>query len=387
MKKILFFVIFFSINPLCAENNNLKKECITDVVKIDFNFSGTGNVSCKIIDSRYIKIFIKPELDDSINPSPWFSFRKSKHSESIKVELDYMDYSHRYYPKVSTDKINWKSIDKSSISLSKKDKAIAIDFPPSVQQEYIASQELVTESWYYDWYDKLEGSGKVKAEVIGFSVLRKPIIMFSVEGDTKNPYILIIGRQHPPEVTGVFAIKSFINELISSNELSENFLSQYNVIFIPLMNPDGVENGYWRYNENKKDLNRDWGKFSQPETIAVNEQLNKFITNRRLILFIDFHSTYKNIFYISDTFNSSIKKEFLKYWLDDSSADLLNLGYDYLIINSKAIKNGVAKNYIHNKFKVPSLTYEVSDTENRNKIKKSSSILAKKMMENLLKLD
>jgi predicted deacylase len=298
-----------------------------------------------------------------------------------------MDYSHRYYPKVSTDKILWKSIDKSSISLSKKDKVIVIDFPPSVRQEYIASQELVTEIWYYDWYDKLEGSGKVKAEVIGFSVLRKPIIMFSVEGDTKNPYILIIGRQHPPEVTGVFAIKSFINELISNNELSENFLSQYNVIFIPLMNPDGVENGYWRYNENKKDLNRDWGKFSQPETIAVNQQLNKFVTNRRLILFIDFHSTYKNIFYISDTFNSSIKKEFLKYWLDDSSADLLNLGYDYLIINSKAIKNGVAKNYIHNKFKVPSVTYEVSDTENRDKIKKSSSILAKKMMENLLKLD
>jgi len=387
MKKILFFIIFFSINPLCAENNNLKKECITDVVKIDFNFSGTGNVSCKIINSRYIKIIIKPELDDSINPSPWFSFRKSKHSESIKVELDYMDYSHRYYPKVSTDKILWKSIDKSSISLSKKDKVIVIDFPPSVRQEYIASQELVTEIWYYDWYDKLEGSGKVKAEVIGFSVLRKPIIMLSVEGDTKNPYILIIGRQHPPEVTGVFAIKSFINELISNNELSENFLSQYNVIFIPLMNPDGVENGYWRYNENKKDLNRDWGKFSQPETIAVNQQLNKFVTNRRLILFIDFHSTYKNIFYISDTFNSSIKKEFLKYWLDDSSADLLNLGYDYLIINSKDIKNGVAKNYIHNKFKVPSVTYEVSDTENRDKIKKSSSILAKKMMENLLKLD
>ena len=70
--------------------------------------------------------------------------------------------------------------------------------------------------------------------------------MFFVEENTNNPYILILGRQHPPEVTSAIAIKSFVNELISKNDLSESFLDNYNIIFVPLMNPDGVENGYWR---------------------------------------------------------------------------------------------------------------------------------------------
>ena len=39
------------------------------------------------------------------------------------------------------------------------------------------------------------------------------------------------------------------------------------------MNPDGVENGFWRYNYNKKDLNRDWDNFFQPETNSVKNFL------------------------------------------------------------------------------------------------------------------
>ena len=76
MKKIPFLIIFFFISPLFASNITTNKECSTDTVKIDFSFSGSGNLSCEVIKSDYIKIFINPELDDSINPSPWFAFRK-----------------------------------------------------------------------------------------------------------------------------------------------------------------------------------------------------------------------------------------------------------------------------------------------------------------------
>ena len=46
MKKIPFFIIFFFISPLFASNITTNKECSTDTVKIDFNFSGSGNLSC-----------------------------------------------------------------------------------------------------------------------------------------------------------------------------------------------------------------------------------------------------------------------------------------------------------------------------------------------------
>ena len=385
MKKIPFFIIFFFISPLFASNITTNKECSTDTVKIDFNFSGSGNLSCEVIKSDYIKIFINPELDDSINPSPWFAFRKSEHSKSIKLALDYKNYHHRYHPKISIDKKSWNKIDEANISKKENGKIVVIDFLPSSQKNYVASQELITNFWYNKWYNELENSGRVRREVIGFSVLKNPIPMFFVEKNINNPYILILGRQHPPEVTGAFAMRGFINQLLNKNSLSDSFLKNYNILFVPLMNPDGVMNGYWRYNENKKDLNRDWGIFIQPETDAVNKKLTE-LKNKKLALFIDFHSTFKNLFYISDIAEESPMKNFLEDWLLGSRKSLSAANYKYEIINSLNKDNGVSKNYIYNKYKIPSVTYEVSDNEDRDVIQQSSSILAINLMELLLKV-
>ena len=385
MKKIPFFIIFFFISPLFASNITTNKECSTDTVKIDFSFSGSGNLSCEVIKSDYIKIFINPELDDSINPSPWFAFRKSEHSKSIKLELDYKNYHHRYHPKISIDKKSWNKIDEANISKKENGKIIVIDFSPSSQKNYVASQELITNFWYNKWYNELENSGRVRREIIGFSVLKNPIPMFFVEKNINNPYILILGRQHPPEVTGAFAMRGFINQLLNKNSLSDSFLKNYNILFVPLLNPDGVMNGYWRYNENKKDLNRDWGIFIQPETDAVNKKLTE-LKNKKLALFIDFHSTFKNLFYISDIAEESPMKNFLEGWLLGSRKSLSEANYKYEIINSLNKDNGVSKNYIYNKYKIPSVTYEVSDNEDRDVIQQSSSILAINLMELLLKV-
>ena len=386
MRKILFFIIIFFISPLFASNPDKNKECSSDIVKIEFNFPGAGSLSCEVIKSDYIKIYINPEIDDSINPSPWFAIRKSEHSKSIKLELDYKNYKHRYYPKLSKNKKKWTKIDEIFISKKEDGKIVIIDFLPSNQKEYVASQELITDFWYDEWYNELESSGRVKREIIGFSVLRNPIHMFFAEKNTNNPYILVLGRQHPPEVTGALAMKSFINELLTENFLTDSFLDRYNILFVPLMNPDGVMNGFWRYNANKKDLNRDWGNFTQPETDAVYKKLIK-LSNKKLVLFIDFHSTFKNIFYISDVLEDSSMKHFLRDWLGDSRDSLSEINYSYEIINSLNKDNSVSKNYIYNKYKIPSVTYEVSDNENRNIIQQSSSVLAKNLMKLLLKIE
>jgi|TARA_B110000459_G_scaffold41364_1_gene44969 predicted deacylase len=384
MKRILFFIIFFLSNPLHAENPVLNKQCLTSIVLVDFDFPGAGNLSCEIINSQHIKLFINSETDDSINPSPWFAIRKSKHSENIKIELDYGNYNYRYNPKISSDNKAWDNLNMLNILKKNNDKILVIDFLPSNKKQYIASQEIITQSWYYNWFNELKETGKVRSETIGFSVLKKPITMFFIETDIKNPYIIILGRQHPPEVTGAFALKGFIDQLVSPSQLSQNFLNQYNIIFVPLMNPDGVDNGHWRYNVNKIDLNRDWGTFSQPETIAVNEKLIRLTANSKLALFIDFHSTYNNIFYISENLSNNLSKFSLENWINNSSSGLLGIGYNFQLINSSNKDNGVSKNYIYNKYNIPSMTYEVSDSEDRKKIKQSSSILATELMKFLV---
>ena len=66
MKRIFFFIIFFLSNLLHAENLVLSKQCLTTVVQVDFDFPGAGNLSCEIINSQHIKLFINSETDDCI---------------------------------------------------------------------------------------------------------------------------------------------------------------------------------------------------------------------------------------------------------------------------------------------------------------------------------
>ena len=384
MRVFLFLSLFFVCEYAFASIKQDSQKCTTDLVTIDFNFSGGGNSVCEVISSDHIKILVKPESKDSINPSPWYAFRKSKHIKKILLELDYGEYEHRYFPKIKKINSGWERLNKSDILIKNDGKNVFINFYPSKEDQYISSQELTTEDWYEDWYKILKKSKLLKSRIIGYSVQNRPIKAFFSNENINNPYIFILGRQHPPEVSSVFAIKSFVNELIGNINLSEEFLSKYNIFFVPLMNPDGVENGFWRYNYNKKDLNRDWDNFFQPETYSVKNFLDNLKNRNQPILYIDFHSTYKNIFYISDAQLTNSQPSFLLNWLEKSRLELSKIGYNFSIKESYTKSNKVSKNYFHNKYNIPSMTYEVSDTEERSKITKSSKILARNLLTILL---
>ena len=384
MRIFLFLLLFFFSNNIHASNIQNNKECITKYVTIDFNFSGAGNLTCEVISSDHIKISVVPESKESINPSPWYAFRKSKDTKKILVELSYGEYEHRYFPKIKKTNGNWEKINERDILIKNDGKNVLINLYPSKESQYISSQELITEDWYEDWYVTLKENNFLRSKIVGYSVQNRPIKAFFSNENINNPYIFILGRQHPPEVSSVFAIKSFVNELIGNINLSEEFLSKYNIFFVPLMNPDGVENGFWRYNYNKKDLNRDWDNFFQPETNSVKNFLDNLKNRNQPILYIDFHSTYKNIFYISDAQLTNSHPNFLLNWLEKSRLELSKIGYNFSIKESYTKSNKVSKNYFHNKYNIPSMTYEVSDTEERSKITKSSKILARNLLTILL---
>ena len=353
MRIFLFLLLCFFSNDILASNIQNNKECITEHVTIDFNFSGAGNSTCEVISSDHIRITVVPESKESINPSPWYAFRKSKNTKKILVELSYGEYEHRYFPKIKKTNGNWEKINERDILIKNDGKNVLINLYPTKESKYISSQN-------------------------------RPIKSFFSNQNINNPYIFILGRQHPPEVSSVFAIKGFVNELIGNINLSEEFLSKYNIFFVPLMNPDGVENGFWRYNYNKKDLNRDWDNFFQPETNSVKNFLDNLKNRNQPILYIDFHSTYKNIFYISDAQLTNSYPNFLLNWLEKSRLELSKIGYNFSIKESYTKSNKVSKNYFHNKYNIPSMTYEVSDTEERSKITKSSKILARNLITILL---
>ncbi|MGK0378530.1 MAG: murein tripeptide amidase MpaA [Patiriisocius sp.] len=78
----------------------------------------------------------------------------------------------------------------------------------------------------------------------------------------------------------------------------------------------GVDLGHWRHNAGGVDTNRDWSKYNQPEI----RQVVQFITKAskkdkgKIILRLDFHSTYEDVFYINKTRKSTTLPNFIEDW-------------------------------------------------------------------------
>ena len=367
---ILVILLFTALN---ATPSN----CETEIFKIDREFLSSNFSKCEVLEENSIRLYLSPEDNSVINPSPWFAFRKSAHKEAIYVELLYEKFEHRYHPKVSNDLINWKKIEMDNIKIEDSGKKVILTFKANSNYTYISAQEILSSAWYETWYKIIRDIKNVTISELGSTSGGRSINKVLIGNDLENPYILLIGRQHPPEITGAFALKAFIEQILDDNALSNDFLSNYNIISYPLVNPDGVDLGHWRHNLRKKDLNRDWGFFSQIETSIIYDDIRKILNDNKIVLMIDFHSTFENIFYIQDE-SETAGYNFAQVWLLKNLSDKSN--YKFTIQPTKNVNNGVAKNYFNSLYGIPAITFEVGDNTDRETIINSSKNLADSMM-------
>ena len=121
-----------------------------------------------------------------------------------------------------------------------------------------------------------------------------------------------------PEVTGYFAFKAFMEELLKDTSISNDFIDRYHVLAFPLVNPDGVDLGHWRHNAGGVDTNRDWGKYRQPEIKAIVRYIHTVLRKEKaqLVLGLDFHSTWYDVFYTNVERKATPFPNFLDDWFN-----------------------------------------------------------------------
>ncbi len=383
---------------------------ITVQLKKTYHFNNTGlhvsnefegarlNDFYQVNDSVYTAL-IFPE-NAPINNSAWYAFKIwADEQQDITLNLFYDEGTHRYIPKISNDGIEWTAFDTTLIEIDTSKKFASLKLSIDQDTLWFSAQELITSSVYERWEDGIAGLPYVDKKIIGASSEGKSINKLIIsESSNSNNYLIIIGRQHPPEVTGFFALKSFVETIVGSSEISGEFRKRFNVVVIPLVNPDGVDNGHWRHNIHGVDLNRDWVNFNQPEPTVIKDEVNKIVsTGGNIIFYIDFHSTQKDVFYIlsvestidensteSDRRKAEENYSLMKEWLTNLQNKLPD--YHVTIIDTLSkISSPTSDRWIQKTFNAPAVTYETGDETNRELIKKVAEAAAEELMRLLLK--
>jgi hypothetical protein len=320
--------------------------------------------------------------NEPINNSPWYAFRVTADvPQTLTIHLTYAGGSHRYQPKISVDGANWQRLAADRVTRDKGSATLRIDTGPD--GVWIAAQEMVGAGPLNDWIDQLAELPDVEVSEIGRSVGDRPIRQLTISPGDPEFAVAIIGRQHPPEITGSLALMEFVQTIVGPGQLAERFRETFETAVIPLVNPDGVAAGNWRHNLHGVDLNRDWGPFRQPETRAVRDAILQYRDEDapRLAFFLDFHSTHHDVFYVQTGDQPVWPDRFSQRWLDTLAERLP----EYRVRQEpSSADRPLSKVWARQTMQVPAVIYEVGDTTDRELIRRVARTAAQTMMRMLL---
>ncbi len=355
--------------------------CETPAFSVIDGFSGARRGTCTVLAENHVRLDILPESTGKINDSPWYAFKLSAISPvTATISLRYHGGHHRYWPKVSEDGLHWSRLDPQYVVSSADGQSAEFEIELTSDPVWMAGQELITPVIYDVWNRKTAKAADLPITILGNSTASLPINAFDSNAESKE-VLFLVGRQHPPEISGAFAFFGFTETILGDSDLARQFRARYRVIAIPLLNPDGVVGGNWRHNLGDVDLNRDWGPFTQPETQLIADLLEDLDAgDSKLRVFIDFHSTKENVFYALP--DVTHPPEFIATWLDRARARTPD--YPFELTQGPASSMAIAKNYIYERYGIPAVTFEVGDETDRNVTRAAAKVFAEELMQLML---
>ncbi|WP_419211380.1 M14 family zinc carboxypeptidase [Maribacter sp. X9] len=330
-----------------------------------------------------------------VNVSPWYAFKVwSINPRTITIKMTYQDSRSRYYPKISTDGEHFKPLDSvnfhpinvgiGTFGINAAPEFVEIEVKVSKEPTYITAQELYGSTRVKKWVDSLSNKPFITTYEIGKSRENRAMNLMQVSTKVHKKAIMVISRQHPPEVTGFLAMKSFVETLTGDSQKARTFRDKYDLFVVPLMNPDGVDNGNWRHNMGGIDLNRDWQDFNQPETKSVRDFLiKKEAEGYEFVFGADFHSTWDDIYYPIDSTIIGEKGDIVFDWIKNIS-NRLPQKQTNVKPSAEIRPTMVSRNYFYVNHGMPAIVFELGDNTPRDFLKLKGQVAAEELMDLLL---
>lgn len=368
----------------CSPEKHDGRWSFEDGVVFEANFPRARLSDCSVIGPGEYGLVIRPE-NLPVNDSPWFAFKVSSAKVMpLLVRLRCQGGNLRYRPKISLDGRQWVMLPAEAYEEGPAKNECTLRLEAGPNSLWVAAQEMVSTAEMMAWARTLERLPFVTYSQFGQSIGGRPLFRLDLGRADAARHVSIIGRQHPPETTGSLALMRFVEELAGDTELARSFRQEFHVLVMPLLNPDGVDAGHWRHNLGHVDLNRDWASFAQPETKAASEQITALSKQGRLFLHLDFHSTFKDVFYTQPDDKPSSPAGFTARWLEG----LQKRVPEYPINRSASPTPTLTTStyWAHHTFGIPSITYEIGDNTDRSLLKRVAAEAAQEMMGLLLEM-
>ncbi|UCE65027.1 MAG: succinylglutamate desuccinylase/aspartoacylase family protein, partial [Candidatus Zixiibacteriota bacterium] len=152
------------------------------------------------------------------------------------------------------------------------------------------------------YLDSLESAPYVDRPTLGYSPHNRPIDMISITNGDIPPghkkIAWLVSRQHCMESGPTYLLIGLIDKILDNSDFSRRFRNDIEIHIVPIVNVDGVAEGYSRHNTQGLNLNREWNPNIQSEPLevrAVHSAIDSFITSGRSIdFFMDLHSAPDN---------------------------------------------------------------------------------------------
>ncbi len=320
-----------------------------------------------------------------VNASAWFAFQIwSNEKKTIELSVKYTHHKHRYIPKLSTDGRQWFSYE-DQVELNSDSTIATFSLKLNDEPLWVAAQEVISSQKTYDWVDKhVAAKSFLTKKSVGKTALNRDVYVVSSEREETSQSVMLIARQHPPEVPGgSIAFKAFFEEVMSNGIIADDFREKFNIYVFPLLNPDGADLGNWRHNAKGVDLNRDWIDFTQPETQVARDFAKDKVAEGKIITFgVDFHTSYNGpyLLILDSTNEAASKTRIIPRWIESIDVDSLEMG-DY---RRRSQELPYCYNWFFNSFGSEAVTYEEGDEIDRETIRLRARLYANRWMESML---
>lgn len=355
-------------------------------------FAGARLNGVRRLEANIYEVKIEAE-NEPINSSPWYAFRvQAERSQDVVVRMRYPgNVRHRYFPKMSRDRKQWQPLDSSKVVVHPDKTGADITFSLVAGETiFLAGQEVINSLDVAEWQKKLafRHADAIHPFVAGESKLGRDLPAFAIRNGPLDarPTIVLLSRQHPPEVTGFLCFQAFLDGILEHPRRAE-LLRKYQFLVYPLLNPDGVDMGHWRHGAGGIDGNRDWAKYRQPEARQIANSIVELTkkSRSRVVLGMDFHSTYRDVYYThkDEVQPPTALPGFKDAWLQAIED---GIGGNFLI-NEEAelIGRPTTMSWFRTQFGAEGITYEIGDGTDRDFVRRKGLVSANALLEVLLR--